>query len=70
MIRCGKAKFGHISRSFALNGSATRLKGANNLTKIGSPSLRSAESDRLLRIDDVMEVFNAHLPNQKQTPTT
>jgi len=48
MIYCGKAKFGQISRSFALNSGAIRLKRPKNLTQICFPSLRSVKSDRLL----------------------
>jgi hypothetical protein len=48
MIYCGKAEFGQIPRSFALNSGAIRLKRPKNLTQIGFPSLRSVKSDRLL----------------------
>jgi len=48
MIYCGKTEFGQISRSFALNSGAIRLKRPKNLTQIGFPSLRSVKSDRLL----------------------
>jgi hypothetical protein len=50
MIYCGKAEFGQIPRSFALNSGAIRLKRPKNLTQIGFPSLRSVKSDRLLVI--------------------
>ena len=63
MIYCEKAEFGRISRSFALNSGAIRLKRPKNLTQIGFyprapsldaghqftlPSLRSVKPDRLL----------------------
>jgi hypothetical protein len=48
MIYCGKTEFGQISRSFAANSGAIRLKRPKNLTQIGFPSLRSVKSDRLL----------------------
>jgi len=48
MIYYVKAEFGQISRSFALNSGAIRLKRPKNLTQIGFPSLRSVKPDRLL----------------------
>ena len=48
MICYEKAEFGQISRSFALNSGAIRLKRPKNLTQIGFPSLRSVKPDRLL----------------------
>jgi hypothetical protein len=39
MIYCEKAEFGQISRSFALNSGAIRLKRPENLTQIGFLSL-------------------------------
>jgi hypothetical protein len=50
MWSCGNAEFGQISRSFALNSGAIRLKRPKNLTQIGFPSLRSVKPDRLLGI--------------------
>jgi len=48
MIYYEKVEFGQISRSFALNSGAIRLKRPKNLTQIGYFSLRSVKSDRLL----------------------
>ena len=47
MIYYVKAEFGQISRSFAVNSGAIRLKRPKNLTQIGVPSLRSVKPDRL-----------------------
>jgi hypothetical protein len=73
MWSCGKAEFGQISRSFALNSGAIRLKRPKNLTQIGFPSLRSVKSDRLLAQEDVcvhiqirghQEKFRGSAPNE------
>ena len=48
MIYCEKSEFGQISRSFALNIVAIRLKKPKNLIQIGFLSLRSVKFDRLL----------------------
>jgi hypothetical protein len=37
MIYCGKAEFGQISRSFAANSGAIRLKSPKNLNKSAFP---------------------------------
>jgi len=47
MTYCEKAEFGQISRSFAVNSDAIRLKRPKNLTQIDFLSLRPVKSDRL-----------------------
>jgi hypothetical protein len=59
MIYCGKTEFGQISRSFAANSGAIRLKRPKNLTQIGFPSLRSVKSDRLLAKKLNLPQFNS-----------
>jgi len=47
LIYCGKAEFGQIPRSFAVNSDAIHLKRPRNLTQICFPSLQSVKPDRL-----------------------